>query len=473
MIGVVFSVLVVMQYGMAGTSVSHIKMRLDLLESKMYLDSIEFRGEIEQITSALMNQKCDCSEEDTDAVSQAVTAPEGETDYKELRQVVKGLRRGFYNEKKFLRQTINEMSDKVEKHINACEETNINTLNTTLSQLGVLEKRMQENLDVCKEIYNNASITTQSQIGNLDKRFKETINAHGEKYNNTLSKTQSEIGALDKRIVEKLNACKETYNNSLSTTQSQIGALEQRMVENLNAYKEAYNNTLGTTQSKIGALEQRMVENLNAYKETYNNTLSTTQSKFDALEQKMVEKLTDLEDKLNHVEELALLLLKIATKTDANARDEATKQQLESLDREWGRLRCSTNADWKQHVDSCYEFVVKKATWSEAIRSCAGMNSYLAEVNYESEHNFIASIMVENGESKLWLGGSGLEREGKFVWDHSGSPVGEGFAAWDKGRPWKVNYHYNCLYVREFMGFKWLDCSCHRRHAYLCETKIS
>ena len=443
MIWVIFSVLVVMQCAMAETSMSHIKMRLDLLESKMYLDSIEFRGEIEQITSSLMNQKCDCSEEDTDAVNQAVIAPEGDTHYKELRQLVKGFRRGIYKEKKFLRQTLNEMSDKVERHINTCVENNSNTLNTTQSQLGVLEKRMQENLDVCKEIYNNASVTTQSQIGNLDKR-----------------------------ILENINAYREIYNNTLSTTQSKIGALDKIMVENLNAYKETLNNSLSTTQSQIGALEQRMVENLNAYKETYNNSLSTTQSKFDALEQKMVEKLTDLEDKLNHVEELTLLLLKIATKTDANARDEATKQQLESLDREWGRLRCSTNADWKQHGDSCYKFVVKKATWSEAIRSCAGMNSYLAEVNDASEHDLIASIMVENGESKLWLGGSDLEVEGKFVWVHSGRPVAEGFAAWDKGRPWKVNYHYNCLYVREFMGFKWLDCPCHRRHAYLCETKI-
>ena len=322
MIGLILSVLVVMQYGMASTSGSHIRKRLNVLETKMSLVAIEFREGIEKLSSSLTNRTCGCSGEDTGAVSPTVKAPERDTDDKEITQLVKGFRRGFYNEKKFIRHTLSEMSDKMEGDIKACEEAN-------------------------------------------------------------------------------------------------------------------------------------------------SNTLRTTQSKLDAIEQRLIEKLNNLEDKLSHVEdEVKQQHVNIATELT----DIKVKQQIERLAFKRLKYMYLVSEGWKQHGNSCYKIVDKKATWQEAVDRCALMGSYLVEVDNQPEQDFIVSIMKENDIRSMWLGGSDVSM-GEWEWNHSGKLVGKSYDAWDEGRPYSANPLYNCLLTDRF-NFKWYDAMCNAAIAYLCETNI-
>ena len=43
--------------------------------------------------------------------------------------------------------------------------------------------------------------------------------------------------------------------------------------------------------------------------------------------------------------------------------------------------------------------------------------------------NIIVSIIWENLVCVIWLGASYVEAEGRFVWNHSGWPVGKGYSA--------------------------------------------
>ena len=325
MIGLILSVFVVMQYGMASTSVSHIRKRLHILETKMSLDALEFREEIEKLSSSLTNRTCGCSGEDTGAVSPAahVKVPERETDDKEITRLVKGFRRGFYNEKKFIRHTLSEMSDKMKEYIKACKEAN-------------------------------------------------------------------------------------------------------------------------------------------------SDTLRTTQSKLDAIEQRLIEKLNNLEDKLSRIEdEVKQRHVNMATElTDIKA-----EQQIERLAFRRLKYMYLVSEGWKQHGNSCYKFVDKKATWQEAVDRCALMDSYLVEVDNQPEQDFIVSIMKENDIRSMWLGGSDVDTKGKWVWNHSGKLVGKSYDAWDEGRPYSANPLYNCLLTDRF-NFKWYDAMCNAAIAYLCETNI-
>ena len=53
------------------------------------------------------------------------------------------------------------------------------------------------------------------------------------------------------------------------------------------------------------------------------------------------------------------------------------------------------------------------------------MNSYLVEVEDQFEQNFINAIMIIHRDYWIWLGGSYVETEEKFVWNHSGRPAGQ------------------------------------------------
>ena len=324
MIGLILSVLVVMQYGMASTSVSRIRKRLNVLETKMSLDAIEFREEIEKLSSSLTNQTCGCSGEGTGAVSPTVEAPERDTDVKGITQLVKGFRRGFYNEKKFIRHTLSEMSDKMKGDIKACEEAN-------------------------------------------------------------------------------------------------------------------------------------------------SDTLRTTQSKLDGVEQRLNEKLKNLEDKLSYVED-EVKQQHANIEKNINARDEM-KQQIEGIAMSLRRMKDPASEGWKQHGNSIYKLVDKKATWQEAVDSCALMDSYLVEIGDQPEQDFVASIMIENDKWRMWLGGSDIKIEGNWIWNHSGKLVGQDNELWQEGRPYS-DRSYNCLTNSFFSDYKWYDEPCSWKRAYLCETNI-
>ena len=279
--------------------ISHLRKRLDILESKVFLDAIEFREGIGSLTSSL-NRTCDCNDKQTD--TDVTTSPQVDADIREILQVAERVRRGFYNEKKFFRQTLREVSDKVDEQFKACEETN---------------------------------------------------------------------------------------SNALATTRAQIGALEQSLIDNLKTCEEMNSNALATTRTQIGALEQSLIDNLKACKKTNSNTLATSKSQINALEQRMNDRYTDLEKKLNHVEELVTLkneqlkqqLLNMETEmTNINERDKATKQQIANLEMVLIRSHCPLITDLV-HGNSFYKLVKIEATWSEAVKECARMNSYLVEVD--------------------------------------------------------------------------------------------
>ena len=394
MIGLILSVLVVMQYGMASTSVSRIRKRLNVLETKMSLDAIEFREGIEKLSSSLTNQTCGCSGAGTGAVSPTVEAPERDTDVKGITQLVEGFRRGFYNEKKFIRHTLSEMSDKMKGDIKACEEANSDTLRTTQSKLDGVEQSMIEKLN------------------NLEGKLSHVEDGHV-------------------NIV--------TENTDIKDT--------------------------------LSKMSDKMEGDIKACEEANSDTLRTTQSKLDGVEQRLNEKLKNLEDKLSYLED-KVKQQHANIEKDINARDEMIKQQQKERLAMISRRLKDPSEGWKQHGNSIYKLVDKKATWQEAVDRCALMDSYLVEIDDKPEHDFVASIMRENYKVSMWLGGSEIKIEGNWIWNHSGKLVGQDNELWLEGRPYSEHY-YNCLMMGiEYDGYKWYDALCYWNYAYICETNI-
>ena len=241
MIGLILSVLVVMQYGMASTSVSRIRKRLNVLETKMSLDAIEFREGIEKLSSSLTNQTCGCSREGTGAVSPTVEAPERDTDVKGITQLVEGFRRGFYNEKKFIRHTLSEMSDKMKGDIKACEEANSDTLRTTQSKLDGVEQSMIEKL-------NNL----EGKLSHVEDGHVNIVTENTD-IKDTLSK-------MSDKMEGDIKACEEANSDTLRTTQSKLNAIEQRLNEKLNNLEDK----LSYLEDKVKQQHANIEKDINA-----------------------------------------------------------------------------------------------------------------------------------------------------------------------------------------------------------------
>ena len=68
------------------------------------------------------------------------------------------------------------------------------------------------------------------------------------------------------------------------------------------------------------------------------------------------------------------------------------------------------------------------------------MNCYLVEVDNQFEQDFIFATTKIHHDYLIWLGGSYVETEEKFVWNHSGRPAGQEYFAWYELYPVFVVY---------------------------------
>ena len=70
----------------------------------------------------------------------------------------------------------------------------------------------------------------------------------------------------------------------------------------------------------------------------------------------------------------------------------------------------------------------EKFVWNHSGRPAGQeyrMNSYLVEVDDQFEQDFIVAIMKIHHDYWIWIGGSYVETEERFVWNHSGRPAGQ------------------------------------------------
>ncbi|CAC5404891.1 BCAN [Mytilus coruscus] len=103
--------------------------------------------------------------------------------------------------------------------------------------------------------------------------------------------------------------------------------------------------------------------------------------------------------------------------------------------------------------------------------TCKRYGQHLPIIENLNEQNFIKSIM-EPLHVTLWLDGTDITNEGKWVWYTTGQPIG--YFNWSPGQP----DHYfgvhgeNCMDYGPEYNMQWNDAPCHnnsRKHNVLCE----
>ncbi|KAL3873513.1 hypothetical protein ACJMK2_036636 [Sinanodonta woodiana] len=79
------------------------------------------------------------------------------------------------------------------------------------------------------------------------------------------------------------------------------------------------------------------------------------------------------------------------------------------------------------HNGKCYDLLPVQASWAEALHYCEIFGATLAVIENEPEQNFIAGMLSRLHDSipsqHVWLGGTDLLEEGKFISPDSMVPL--------------------------------------------------
>ena len=128
---------------------------------------------------------------------------------------------------------------------------------------------------------------------------------------------------------------------------------------------------------------------------------------------------------------------------------------------------CEEVKGWESFDSHCYMFASNTLSWDEAWAACKSENSYMVELNYASEIQYVAGHKSFHGET-FWVGANDKETEGNFIWQKSSKKVNADF--WRHGEP---NNAGNEDCVQMYSGApafgKTNDVPCKTKAKFVCE----
>eukprot|EP00105_Crassostrea_gigas_P040599 XP_019924747.1 PREDICTED: perlucin-like protein [Crassostrea gigas] len=124
--------------------------------------------------------------------------------------------------------------------------------------------------------------------------------------------------------------------------------------------------------------------------------------------------------------------------------------------------------EWNFFMNSEYLLGLKAATWNNAQLDCSVKGAKLVEIESPEEDVYIRTL-AHNLTENVWLGGTDVAEEGKWVWQSTGTIFS--YSAWYVKQP--NNYqNQDCLCLFRPFGINWNDISCADRYQYICEREL-
>lgn len=110
-----------------------------------------------------------------------------------------------------------------------------------------------------------------------------------------------------------------------------------------------------------------------------------------------------------------------------------------------------------------------EVTWDEAKLNCMTEDAKLVEIGSYAEDIFVRTLAKKLTKT-VWLGGTDVGTEGRWVWQSDRSPFT--YSAWNiaKGQPNNYN-NQDCLSLYRPYNLTWCDEKCVTRYQYICEKE--
>ena len=88
----------------------------------------------------------------------------------------------------------------------------------------------------------------------------------------------------------------------------------------------------------------------------------------------------------------------------------------------------------------------------------------------ESNSTYKPFINCINFAENIWLGGSDLQEENVWRWEHSHTSVA--YQGWHDGQPDNDQNKEHCLGIDSGYNWKWNDMQCRYNFKYVCEMPV-
>ena len=369
----------------------------------------------------------------------------------DVEELIVSSRNGFKNEKEFQREVIRDLkksnTDFQTKLAdeNANVKHNVEELNTKVTDLEETSKYMSN-------IIQGTSKNLTDMIQETDKNNHHKIENLALNLNDNIDKTDAQSV-----IIESMKETLDTITEKQSKLEEETKKLKQETKElrqdNEDLRKE--NKELGqeTTESRQ--------ENEVLRQETKGLRQETTElrQENEALRQETKE-LRQETTELRQENEV----LRQETKE--------LKQKISGLEGELTILQSTTfcEKNWTMFNSHCYLFMSDKLSWDDALATCRSTNSYLIEINSDTESMFFAEPDNWSFPIHTWVGATNVQEgfKGTFVYDDSKLAVPENF--WNDGEPNNKGGHENCVHMfKKGRQLKLNDRPCAHLLNFICE----
>ena len=97
---------------------------------------------------------------------------------------------------------------------------------------------------------------------------------------------------------------------------------------------------------------------------------------------------------------------------------------------------------------------------------------FLAEPTTHSQNLFVVGLVEDAGAGEVWIGGSDLVHEGRWLWMNSDQNINSGYTNWEPGQPdnWKEGH---CMRLWADHAHHWDDFNCSEKYPFVCQSPLS
>jgi hypothetical protein len=277
------------------------------------------------------------------------------------------------------------------------------------------------------------------------REFREDIALLNLKYNTSYANLKESIPKFEERkcqdntgknchdkVQESLVFMKRTLSEEKSIARRSISELETKVIDNFSQIIDMFNeikNEINEIKVSQKVFEARLVQrNVEITKETCNRKIDK-----------------DTEETMRMSEMLSKHV-------------EAQKILSQSL--------------WHNFGNSFYFIGKESLNWSQAIDTCKALDAYLVQIEDSNESKFITDLVKptfaerESIDFGVWIGGSDLQNEGAWIWEHSKARIV--FSNWGQNEP-NGNRRENCLHLYKRKDWVWNDTICRLKMGFICE----
>ena len=283
-----------------------------------------------------------------------------------------------------------------------------------------------------------------------------------ESVKNLTNSYQESVGDLTKSHMEFQNSIRaETIQmkdkiDQLEPMKEKIDQLElmKEKIDQLELMKEKINQ-LELMKEKINQLESGQLQLQEENQKCQRNLENITQ----VLRESVTENQAGIGNNLAMLHDLAINDTTLKSIID---------QIIQKTNEKFNKLfPCEEVEGWESFDSHCYMFASNTLSWDEALAACKSENSYMVELNYASEIQFVAGHKSFHGET-FWVGANDKDIEGIFLWQKSSKNVNADF--WRHGEP---NDAGNEDCVQMYSGApafgKTNDVPCKTKAKFVCE----